>query len=86
MLSLIRTGMPCSGPRGPCALARRPERVAMAQRVRIDLDDRSQRRSLPIDLLDPVQVELGDLSRGVSSRRHPLGELGGGRFLERKRW
>ena len=61
------------------------QRVGDGQRVRVDLDDRSQRRSLPIDLLDPAQIELGDLPGGVSARRHPLGELRGSGFLERKR-
>ena len=68
MLSLIRIGMPCSGPRGPW----RPRSASRArrdgQRIRIDLDHGPQRRTLAIDLLDPVEVHLGDLTRGVSSR------------------
>ena len=41
MLSLISTGMPCSGPRGPLRLAFGVERVGDRQRVGIDLDDRT---------------------------------------------
>ena len=68
MLSLMRTGMPCSGPRAPLRLALGIERVGDRERVGIDLDDRPQRRPAAIDLLDPLQVQLGDLPRTCSAR------------------
>ena len=45
MLSLIRTGMPCSGPRGRAGLALGVERVGDRERVGIELDDAVQRRA-----------------------------------------
>ena len=75
MLSLIRTGMPCSGPRGPLRLALGVERVGDRPRLGIDLDDRAQRRTGAIDLLDPLEVELDELPRRVPARLHPLLQL-----------
>ena len=53
--------------------------------VGIDLDDRSQLGSAPVDLLDPFQIQVRQLPGGVTARCHPLLELGRGGFLERKR-
>ena len=63
MLSLIRTGMPCSGPRGPERLPLGVERVGDGQRVGVDLDDRADRRPRLIDGRNPLQIALGDRPR-----------------------
>ena len=73
--------MPCSGPREPLRLPLGVERVGDRQRVGIDLDDRAQRRTAAIDLLDALQVELDESTRGVSPGRHPVLQLGDGRFV-----
>ena len=77
--------MPWSGPRGPLALALGVERVRDGERVRVELDHRAQRRTAAIDVLDPPQVQLGDLPRRVAAGRHPVLQLRGGDFFERKR-
>ena len=77
--------MPCSGPRGPRLLRSASSASAMASASGlISITDRSA-GTASIDRLDPPQVQLGDLPRGVAARRHPLLELGGGGFLERER-
>ena len=85
MLSLMRTGMPWSGPRGPLRLAFGIERVGNRARLGIDFDDRAQRRAGAIDLLDPREIEIDELPRRVAARLHPLLKLLDGHLVERKR-
>ena len=61
--------------------------VRSGERVGIHLDHRSERRPVPIDLLDPLQIELREPSRRVAARLHPLLQPLDGRFfqLERRR-
>ena len=67
--------MPWSGPRGPLALRSASSASAIVTRVGIDLDDRAERRTGAVDLLDPREVELDELPRRVPARLHPLLQL-----------
>ena len=58
------------------------ERVRDRPRIRIDLDDRPQRRTLAIDLLDPREVHVHDPARGVAAGLHALLQLSHRRLLE----
>ena len=85
MLSLMSTGIPCSGPRTPARPALGVQRVGNRQRVGIELDDRPQRRTAAIDGLDARGVELDEPSRRVAAGRHRLLQLGNRHFIEIER-
>ena len=59
MLSLIRTGMPCSGPRAPLAFALLVEALGDGQGVGIEFDHAVDRRPAPVDRFDPIDIFLG---------------------------
>ena len=60
MLSLIRTGMPCSGPRGPFCFAFVVEGVGDAERIGIEFDDAVHGGAVLVDRLDAREVFLGE--------------------------
>ena len=72
MLSLMSTGIPCSGPRSLPAFRSASSWSAIARASGFDLDDRAETLVL---LLDPVEIGGRDAARGQSAARHPLLEL-----------
>ena len=85
MLSLIRMGMPCSGPRGPLALRSASSASAIAPASGLTLDDRAQRRPRAIDRSDPRQIQIDQPPRCVAAALHPLLKLLDGDLVELER-
>ena len=84
MLSLISTGMPCSGPRGPLAL--RSASSASAIATASGLTSMTERSVGPaVDRLDAREVRLGQRAGGVRAGAHRRLELGDRRLLELER-
>ena len=48
----------------------------------VDLQDRAQGRSTAIERLDPIQVQLDELTSGQLFRSHQLLQIGNGGFLD----
>ncbi len=87
MLSLIRIGIPCSGPRGPRLFAFAIESGGDPLRVRIHFDDRVECRTFLIDVGDPIGVFLDELFRSVFAGLKALLEIRDGQFVEfERRW
>ena len=72
MLSLMRIGTPCSGPRILPAFRSASRRVGLGDGLGVELDDRVDRRTRVIDGGDTVEVLPGDCRRGEVPRRHRL--------------
>ena len=70
ILSFIRIGMPCSGPRTWPGLAFRIQRRGLGQRVGIEGDDTAQGRPGPVDGRNSVQIGLDQLHRSHPAGRH----------------
>ena len=66
MLSLISTGMPCSGPADAPALRSASSWSAIVARVGIDFDHAVERRAGAIDGLDPREILVRRCDRDVS--------------------
>ena len=66
MLSLISTGMPCSGPRTLPALRSASSASASAQGRRVELDHRVQRRARIVDGRDAIEIRLRQRARRQS--------------------
>ena len=60
-------------------------RIRDRQSVGIELDDLRQRRPLLVELLNSGQVLLGDCTRRVFARRHPLLKIENRRLLQIER-
>ena len=86
MLSLIRIGMPCSGPRGPRLLRSASSPSAIVERVGIDLDHAAQRRAAAIDRFDAREILLRQRARRFLARLHALLQVGDGRLVDLCRW
>ena len=76
MLSLMRTGMPCSGPRGPFDLRSWSSALGDLESVGVELDDGVEPRPGLVDLLNARQVFLGQGARRNTGR---TGKPSGGR-------
>ncbi len=68
MLSLISTGMPCSGPRTRARLAFGVEPIGDVERVGVQLDDAVEASALTIDGVDATQVGLRQRARRQLAR------------------
>ncbi len=47
------------------------EAIGDLQRVRVDLDDAAQHRTMSIDLVDAFEVRLGELAGAEFATSHP---------------
>ena len=86
MLSLMRTGMPCSGPRGPFALRSASSASAIVRASGLISMTGAQRRTT-IDRSDRFasRYEIDELPRGITAVAHPLLQLLDRRLVEWKR-
>ena len=76
MLSLIRIGMPWSGPRGPRSRRSASSVVGDGQRVGVDLDDRVERGAGLVDRGDAAEIHFCDRAGCHLARLHPGLEFG----------
>ncbi len=76
MLSLSRTGMPCSGPRGPRLLRSASRLSAMASASGLSSMTLCERWPAAVDRLDAGRIFLDQRSRGVLTGLHALLQIG----------
>ena len=85
MLSLISTGMPCSGPRRRPARRSASSASAIDARVGVEFEDAVQGGTAPIDGVDSRQILFDERSRRLPPGRHALLQVGDRHFLEIER-
>ena len=81
MLSLMRSGTPCSGPR-PFVLPLAVERLGDLRSVGVQFDHAVDRRPPAVDLLDPGPVAFHEGARGELAGNHPFLEFGDPQFVQ----
>ena len=82
MLSLISTGMPWSGPRGPRRAPLGVHLVGDGEGVGVRLQHRVEAGAALVEGLDARQVLLGEAAGRPAAAAHPVLELREGEFLE----
>ena len=82
MLSLMRIGMPCSGPRGPRLLRSASSCVGDLERVGVGLEHGVERRPVPVQRVDAVEKLLHERVRCLLTARHALLQFGDGRIRD----
>ena len=84
MLSLIRTGIPCRGPRGPLLFALLIESVSDGERIGIEFDDAIDGRAMLIEGIDSRQIFLGERAGGEPAGRQSGLQIGNSQFVQFK--
>ena len=82
MLSLISTGMPCSGPRMCFCFAFLVERFGNGYGVGIYFDDAVEGRTVLVDDVDAREIFVGEGMGGEAAGGHAFLHLGHGHFIE----
>ena len=78
-------GMQCSGPVRPALREAAIELVGLLLRVRVDDDQRVQRRPVLVVRLDAAQVRVDERAAGEAAGLHRLVDLRDGGFFDAER-